>query len=247
MDRVLFASDLHLSATRPDKVELALALLQALPGRVDALFLLGDLVEFWPGDDDDEPVHRALVDALHVLTTGGLPVSVMTGNRDFLMGERFRAETGVSLLPDWATVSLLGEPTLLTHGDLLCLRDTQYQAFRRQVRDPARQQQFLALPLPERRRIAGATRAGTTQSMAAKDDFIMDVDEDEVLRVMREAGARCLVHGHTHRPACHTLAIDGGTARRVVLGDWYGDGEIFLVTAEGGRLLPAADWLAAPG
>lgn len=244
MDKVLFASDLHLSAARPDKVELALALLQALPGRVDALYLLGDLVEFWPGDDDDEPVHRALVAALRTLTASGLPVSVMTGNRDFLMGERFRADTGVALLPDWAAVSLHGEPTLLTHGDLLCLKDAQYQAFRGQVRDPVRQQQFLSLPLAERRRIASATRAGTTQSMAAKDDYIMDVDEDEVLRVLRARNADCLVHGHTHRPAIHALTVDGRSARRVVLGDWYGDGEVYLVTAEGGRLQPAAALLA---
>jgi UDP-2,3-diacylglucosamine hydrolase len=242
---VLFASDLHLSAAQPTKVELALALLDALPGHFDALFLLGDLVEFWPGDDDDDPVHRALVDALRGLTARGVAVSVMTGNRDFLMRERFRMETGVTLLPDWAKASLHGKDMLLTHGDLLCLKDLQYQAFRRQVREPARQQQFLSLPLSERRRIAGATRVGTMQSMAAKDDFIMDVDEDEVLRVLRAGGANCLVHGHTHRPAIHTVTFDGRAARRVVLGDWYGTCEVYAVTPEGARLQPAAALLAA--
>jgi len=240
MRPVLFASDLHLSPARPAQVELAFALLAHCRAHAGAVYLLGDLVEFWLGDDDEDPLHRRLVAALADLTAAGVPVALTVGNRDFLMGQRFAAESGVTLLGDYTTIDLFGIPTLLTHGDLLCLKDVPYQEFRRTVRDPARQAQFLALPLAERRRIATATRSDTQKSMLDKDDYIMDVDPDEVVRVLGAHGARRLVHGHTHRPAIHPLTLAGARAERVVLGDWYGAGEVYWVTAGGARLLPAA-------
>ncbi|MGD9600357.1 MAG: UDP-2,3-diacylglucosamine diphosphatase [Gammaproteobacteria bacterium] len=240
MRPVLFASDLHLSAARPDRVEQALALLAHCRTHAGAVYLLGDLVEFWLGDDDDDRVHRRLVDALASLVSAGVTVSLTVGNRDFLVGQRFAAETGVGLLDDYTLIDLFGTPTLLTHGDLLCVKDIRYQEFRRTVREPGRQAQFLALPLAERRRIATATRTDTQKSMLDKDEYIMDVDADEVTRALSAHGARRLVHGHTHRPAVHPLDLDGTRAERVVLGDWYGAGEVYWVTAGGARLLPAA-------
>jgi UDP-2,3-diacylglucosamine hydrolase len=126
---------------------------------------------------------------------------------------------------------------LLTHGDLLCVKDVQYQQFRQSVREPTRQQQFLALPLAERRRIASQTRTGTQQSMLDKDDFIMDVDDDEVGRVMTHHRVKRLIHGHTHRPAVHSLAHAAG--ERVVLGDWYSDNAVYWASGTGNRLLTA--------
>ncbi len=240
MRNVLFASDLHLSPARPDKIELFFTLLGRCRRHVEAVYLLGDLVEFWLGDDDEDPVHRRLTSALQNLVTSGVTVSVTTGNRDFLMGPQFRKDTGVQLLEDYAVINLHGTPTLLTHGDLLCLKDVQYQQFRQTVREPARQQQFLALSIAERRKIATSTRTDTQKSMLDKDDFIMDVDEPEVLRVMAAHRVARLIHGHTHRAAVHHVTVSDQSGERVVLGDWYTDDQVYWATPTGNRLIPAA-------
>lgn len=246
--RTVFASDTHLSADRPrQNAEFAALLTQVGKWRAD-LYLLGDIVEFWPGDDDDATLHRDLVVQLADLAATGCRVRVMRGNRDFLLGERFAAETGVELLDDYATVELGGERVLLTHGDLLCTLDIKYQEFRRFVRNPANQQQFLSMPLAERRRIAAQTREGTQSSMAEKAADIMDVDDAEVLRVMRAHAATVLVHGHTHRPALHQVELDGAAGRRFVLGDWYEPDHARLLVCDdsGLTLRPLTEVLARP-
>lgn len=242
--RRVFASDTHLAPERPQQIEDFEALLaRVLEWRAE-LYLLGDIVEFWPGDDDDAPLHRALVAALARLTSAGLAVHVARGNRDFLLGERFARESGARLLDDWTVIELGDERALMTHGDLLCTRDLKYQEFRRFVRDPARQQQFLSLPLAERRRIAAQTREGTQSSMAEKAAEIMDVDADAVVSRLREYEATLLIHGHTHRPAVHDLLVDGRPARRCVLGDWYEAGRVLVHDDNGLRLLDLPSALA---
>lgn len=240
MNNVLFASDLHLSSTRPDKVELFLTLLARCRTQVSAVYLLGDLVEFWLGDDDADPIHLRLASALRELTASGVAVAIATGNRDFLMGERFYTATGACPLADYTVIDLHGIPALLTHGDLLCVKDVRYQQFRKHVREPSRQQQFLALPLAERRRIAIETRTDTQKSMVEKDDFIMDVDDGEVARVMTLHQVQLLIHGHTHRPAVHQLELGSSACQRVVLGDWYASNEVYWTSDNGNRLLSAA-------
>lgn len=239
MNNVLFASDLHLSPKRPDKVELFFTLLARCRTQVSAVYLLGDLVEFWLGDDDADPIQLRLTSALRELSASGVAVAIATGNRDFLMGTRFCRDTGASLLADYAVIDLYGTRTLLTHGDLLCTKDVQYQQFRQYVREPSRQQQFLALTLAERRRIAIETRSDTQKSMVDKDDFIMDVDAAEVARVMAAHQVQRLVHGHTHRPAVHQFELEGAACERVVLGDWYACSEVYWACADGNRLLSA--------
>ena len=239
MRGVLFASDLHLSPQRPDRSQLFFELLEMAGGHVEAVYLLGDLVEFWLGDDDPDPLHRALVGALSALTARGVRLSVSVGNRDFLMGPAFCADTGATLLPDYHAIDLFGRPTLLTHGDLLCVKDVQYQQFRRFVRDPTNQQQFLGQTLEQRRQIASQTRTGTQESMLAKDDFIMDADENEIAGVMSAHQVTHLIHGHTHRPQIHHLTLAGQPAERVVLGDWYAGNEVLWCTPATTSLLPA--------
>ncbi|MCC7120270.1 MAG: UDP-2,3-diacylglucosamine diphosphatase [Gammaproteobacteria bacterium] len=242
--RTVFASDTHLAPERPQRIAEFSALLARVAAWHATLYLLGDVVEFWPGDDDDAPLHRELVVALRRLTDAGCRVHVARGNRDFLIGDDFRRETGAGLLEDWTTLALGGDCALLTHGDLLCTRDLKYQEFRRFVRDPARQRQFLGLPLTERRRIALQTREGTQSSMAEKAAGIMDVDDAEVARVMRDHGATLLVHGHTHRPALHDFILDGRSVRRCVLGDWYDAGRVLVHDEAGLRLLDVPAVLA---
>lgn len=230
---IVFASDTHLSPARPRQIEQFNALLSQIMAWRAELYLLGDLVEFWLGDDDDTPLHRALADQLAQLVRAGCRVWLTHGNRDFLMGERFHADTGVELLEDYTVREFGAERVLLTHGDLLCTRDVKYQAFRRYVRDPANQRQFLSTSLAERRRIAAQTREGTQNSMLEKDDDIMDVEEDAVINVMREFNATTLIHGHTHRPAHHVHNVDGHRCERWVLNDWYERGGTLRADATG--------------
>lgn len=217
----LFASDLHLSLARPEKLAQFAALVDWASVHASAVFLLGDLVEAWLGDDDHRPPNNVLVSGLARLTSLGIPITVVHGNRDFLMGKGFVADTGVHLVPEQAVVDLFGQPTLIMHGDSLCTHDTSYQAIRRQLRSPEWQAQVLSQSLDERIRLAQQMRDTSIAMSAEKDLNIMDVSPDEVVRVMRASGVYRLIHGHTHRPGRHSFAIDQRPAERIVLGDWY--------------------------
>jgi UDP-2,3-diacylglucosamine hydrolase len=241
---VIFISDLHLSAERPEKLALFHRFLDHSRGRADAIYILGDLFEIWLGDDDDSEPHPEIVAALAELTFAGVALYVMRGNRDFLFGDDFARETGATMLPDYHVLDLFGTATLLTHGDLLCTKDVQYQAFRKYVQDPRHQADFLSRDLPERRQLAAEMRSGTQASMLEKDDFIMDVDDDTVVETMRGFSVQRLIHGHTHRPAVHTFEIDGVRCSRVVLGDWYEQDSLVVCKPSGITQYRVGEFLA---
>lgn len=217
----LLISDLHLSAARPAATAAFLALLAGPARDAAALYILGDLFDYWIGDEDiDDPAVRPIVDALAAVSNGGTAVSFMHGNRDFLVGARFAAATGVRLLPDPLLLQLDGVPTLLMHGDTLCLEDAAYNRFRAAVRDPAWQQAFLARPVAARREEAQRLRAISEHEKKSKPAEIMDVTPSEVLRTLRAFDYPRLVHGHTHRPGRHLHPVDGRPCERWVLPDW---------------------------
>ncbi|MBY0440063.1 MAG: UDP-2,3-diacylglucosamine diphosphatase [Burkholderiales bacterium] len=217
----LLISDLHLSAARPAATAAFLALLAGPARDAAALYILGDLFDYWIGDEDiDDPAVRPIVDALAAVSNGGTAVSFMHGNRDFLVGERFAAATGIRLLPDPLLLQLDGVPTLLMHGDTLCLEDAAYNRFRAAVRDPAWQQAFLARPVAARREEAQRLRAISEHEKKSKPAEIMDVTPSEVLRTLRAFDYPRLVHGHTHRPGRHLHPVDGRPCERWVLPDW---------------------------
>ncbi len=220
---VLFISDLHLDPKRPQIIGLFLQFLQQAAREAEAVYILGDLFEAWIGDDavnGDEPP----LAAMRALTQAGVPLYVMRGNRDFLLGDRFEALTGATLLPDPTVIDLHGEPTLLMHGDTLCIDDKGYQQFRAMVHNPQWQQMFLAKPIPERLEMAKAARQESTSRNASLDEYLMDVNQGAVEAAMREHKVRRLIHGHTHRPAIHDFQLDGQNVQRIVLGDWYDQG-----------------------
>ncbi|MEZ5540533.1 MAG: UDP-2,3-diacylglucosamine diphosphatase [Pseudomonadota bacterium] len=233
MPSTLFISDLHLDPERPAITDLLLNFLQARGGRADALYILGDLFEAWIGDDDDTELNRAVCAALARCAAAGTPVFVMHGNRDFLLGARFASQSGCRLLADPARIDLYGTPTLLMHGDLLCTDDLEYQAFRQQVRSTAWQDALLARPLAERRAIASEMRRSSRAQTAGKPEAIMDVNADAVTAALRGHAVTRLIHGHTHRPGVHELQLDGLTAQRIVLGDWYDRGSVLECTPHG--------------
>ena len=240
----LFVSDLHLDAARPDKLEL-FARFAARAHNAQALYILGDLFEVWVGDDDDNPAYAKVIQTLRKLSNAGVAVYVAHGNRDFLFGKRFENASGATLLPDYAIIDLHGQRTLLTHGDLLCTRDTKYQKFRRVVRNPLVQFLFLAAPLPWRKRIAYKTQSGTRASMAQKHAAIMDVDMTTVSSVMTAHDTHLLIHGHTHRPDVHHFEIDGQACKRIVLGDWYEQDSVLIADADGQRSQRIGEFLAS--
>ncbi|KAA6184727.1 UDP-2,3-diacylglucosamine diphosphatase [Thiohalocapsa marina] len=229
----MFVSDLHLAAERPAIVQRFVGLLQGRARQASQLYILGDLFDAWVGDDDDTPMHRAVIRALRGLTDSGTRCGLMHGNRDFLLGRRFARASGCTLLRDPTRILLDGEPVLLMHGDLLCTGDQAYLRFRRRVRNPLVQRLFLWQSLAKRRQVAADYRRRSGEAMAAKDARIMDTDQAEVVRRMRRAGVHRLVHGHTHRPAEHVFGLDGAEATRHVLADWNDQQGELLAQADG--------------
>lgn len=222
----LFISDLHLDPERPDITAQFLEFLGGEARRAEALYILGDLFEVWIGDDDPEPEKRRAVAGLKRLTDSGVPCFIMHGNRDFLLGQKFAGDTGCQVLEDPTIVHLYGARVLTTHGDALCTDDVAYQRLRSTVRDPGWQSMFLALSVAQRMALATEARAGSKEHVARMSAEIMDVNQAAVESAMRATGVDVLLHGHTHRPNVHDLTVDGRPARRIVLGDWHGQGSV---------------------
>jgi len=232
----LFISDLHLTAGDAETTRRFVEFMAGPARAARDLYILGDLFEAWIGDDDDDPRLAPIVAALRELTDAGVSCALMHGNRDFLLGPRFCAATGARLLGDYERIVLFGQPVLLTHGDLLCTDDTRYMALRSELRSPNWQRDFLARPLNERRQIASDLRQLSATEIAAKDEYIMDVNQAAVERTMRDHDVTLLMHGHTHRPAVHRFELGGRPAARIVLGAWYHDPSIVRWTAAGFEL-----------
>jgi UDP-2,3-diacylglucosamine hydrolase len=220
----LFISDLHLQESHPRTAVAFFRFLAERASQAEALYLLGDIFEYWAGDDDlGTPFHQRVVDALRSLSGAGVAVYWMAGNRDFLAGQDFARAAGLSLLADPYVIAVGGQTVALAHGDALCTDDLKYMAFRAQVRDPAWQQQFLAMPLNQRKAIIAGLREGSRQAHGEKSYEIMDVTPQAVADLHAATGADTIIHGHTHRPALH-LDRDTGR-RRYVLPDWELDAE----------------------
>lgn len=233
--RTLLISDLHLTASRPAMMQAFLDFLRTEGRQAEVMYILGDLFEYWIGDDAAEALgYQEVVEALRRLTDGGPQVYFMHGNRDFLVGERFAEMSGVTLIPDPSVHELLGRPVLLMHGDSLCTDDHDHQAFRRMVAEPRWRTSFLALSIDERRARAESARRRSRRN--ARPEYIMDVNRDAVLQAMNRHGVELLIHGHTHRPAVHAVPRRSPTAFRVVLGDWH-DEPSMLEIAHGSAVL----------
>jgi UDP-2,3-diacylglucosamine hydrolase len=226
----LFISDLHLCPSRPEINRIFTGFLAGAALQADALYVLGDLFEYWAGDDDiDDPFNAQVVEALKACSDR-VPVHLMHGNRDFLLGSAFARASGVRLVSDPLLADIGGMPTLLAHGDTLCTDDTDYLRFRAEVRSPAWIDAFVATSLSARKAKIEVLRRESAAEKKRKPDAIMDVNEGAVAKLLREHGYPRLIHGHTHRPARHVHSVDGHRCERWVLADWYASGSYLRCT-----------------
>ena len=215
----IFISDLHLAPERPATLERFFRFMQADAPRHRELVILGDLFEFWIGDDASPPA-QPVIDALARASSAGQRVFLMHGNRDPLLGHDFAVAAGATLLADPIIAEVAGTTTLLSHGDAWCTRDVAYQQFRAMVRNPDFQRGFLAKTVDERIAVAKSARMASDAEKSIKAMDIMDVTPEAIGVALRDAGVRRIIHGHTHRPAAHVVDLDGASAERWVLPDW---------------------------
>lgn len=242
MRPTLLASDLHLS---PDRPALASAFRSfcAGPARdAAAVYLVGDLFDWWIGDDQlREPFDAAVAESIAGVTRAGVPVRVAHGNRDFMLGAAFAKATGIEYLPEQSVVELGGTPTLVSHGDELCTGDVDYQRYRARMRDPATQRRLLRMPGFVRRWIARRLRARSRDATSLKPESILDVDDGAVADAFRRYGVARMIHGHTHRPATHHVDVDGTPRVRIVLPDWCETARYLEVDERGARVRDVPD------
>jgi len=232
--KALFISDLHLCDERPETIRAFLAFLHTTASQAEALYILGDLFEYWAGDDDDTLLGRLVAEQLALLSERGTQVFFLAGNRDFLLGQGFAEQAGLEVLADPSLIELDGRRILLSHGDELCTDDVAYQTYRKEVRAPAWCQGFLDKPLTERKQFIEHVRQKSKAAKTEKRPEIMDVNPDAVAALLRRYDFPTLIHGHTHRPARHMHVIDDKHCERWVLADWHDEAR--YLAWENGRL-----------
>lgn len=231
-NQTIFVSDIHLCESRPNVTDAFIGFLNKISEQVETLYILGDLFDYWVGDDSK--LHKNVIDALKALTDRQIQVFLMHGNRDFLIGSTFEKNTGTFLLDDPTLVEIYGKKILLCHGDTLCSDDIEYQYFRDQIRSETWKNEFLKKSLSERISIANELRKESELNKKKKSLEIMDVNHDEVNRTLIQFNyPDFLIHGHTHRPNRHSIHIDSHHIQRVVLGDWYEQGSYLIFNAHG--------------
>ena len=227
MQKTYFIADLHLSENRLHLLALFRQFMQEQAPEAEKLYILGDLFDFWIGDDEQSDLIREVQQLIRHLTEQGVPCYFQHGNRDFLIGKKFAKACGLTLLPTYQVIDLYGTPTLLCHGDTLCVDDVKYQHYRKKVHQKWRQWLFLHLPLKVRLKIAEKIRAKSRQDKQLKSTEIMDVNADFVQQMFAQFHVTQMIHGHTHRQKHHEIPPH---FHRIVLGDWGETSSLLEVT-----------------
>ncbi len=227
MQKTYFIADLHLSENRPHLLALFRQFMQEQAPEAEKLYILGDLFDFWIGDDEQSDLISEVQQLIRHLTEQGVPCYFQHGNRDFLIGKKFAKACGLTLLPTYQVIDLYGTSTLLCHGDTLCVDDVKYQQYRKKVHQKWRQWLFLHLPLKVRLKIAEKIRAKSRQDKQLKSTEIMDVNADFVQQMFTQFHVTQMIHGHTHRQKHHEIPPH---FHRIVLGDWGETSSLLEVT-----------------
>ena len=235
MDHSLLISDLHLCESRPEIIDAFVTFLKDQASKADALYILGDLFEYWAGDDSVATgTHSKSINALKQLSEKGVSLFLIHGNRDFLLGDAFSQATNISILPDPSLIQLYGQQVLISHGDALCTDDVVYQQYKAEFRSNNWIANFLSQPLSQRLRFIESIRQKSEQEKSNKSMEIMDVNSAAVDKLLSEYNyPPAFIHGHTHRPMLHQHRINDHVCQRWVLGDWYEQGSYLRVDANG--------------
>jgi len=235
--KTYFISDLHLTPSRPDITDCFFTFMENEAVEADALYVLGDLFEFWIGDDDKSDFAQSIRQAFIDLIAKGVPCYFTQGNRDFLVGKRFAKQTGVQLLDEVEVINIYGKKAVVLHGDTLCTEDVKYLAFREKVHQPWLQWVFNRIPFFVKKKIVSKVQSDIKDDKQTKSLDIMDVTQSEVEKVMQDNRVDLMIHGHTHRPNVHYFDNDKHEQQtRIVLGDWYTQGSVLVMTPEGFEL-----------
>ena len=237
MQDTVFISDLHLLPERADTLKLFIRFTKEVAASADRLYILGDFLELWWGDDEPAPGYQEMFDSLSELATNkNTNIYLMHGNRDFMIGNDLAKRCHFKIIDDPHKITLQNRDILLMHGDTLCTDDIEYQKFRQMARNPAWQQQVLSKSLEERYQIAQSIRDNSKQSTTEKEEFIMDVNQAETDSVFINNNVDLIIHGHTHRPMIHHKKVNGRDTTRVVLGDWHETGSYLRINDDSGEL-----------
>ena len=231
--KALFISDLHLQATSPKTVAAFLQFLEKRASQSEQLYILGDLFEYWVGDDDmDSETVKVILGAIRRISDNGTSVFWISGNRDLLTGRKFLRTIGAKALDELAVVDFGNKKFILAHGDAQCTDDINYMRFRKRTHNPIVRFLFLALPLAKRKKIIAGYRQESKKANESKSANIMDVNASVIDNLFIQTGASVMIHGHTHRPGRHTHVNEKRECVRLVLSDWNLDGDT-----------PRGDWL----
>jgi UDP-2,3-diacylglucosamine hydrolase len=233
----LFISDIHISDDYPEINKHFFDFIKKINTNVNALYILGDLFEYWLGDDDPNPIFKKTQNALKNLSKNNVSVFFLHGNRDFLVGDEFANKSHIKILSDPSVIELYGERILISHGDIFCTDDKEYQLFRKQTRDPRWQKMILKKPLGYRRDFAQMARMRSIEHTQLDNENIMDVNENEIKKTFEHFNLSTIIHGHTHRPFIHNTVSNKINYRRIVLGDWYEQGSILEWSESGPKLI----------
>lgn len=234
---ILFVSDIHISEKNPEIGEQFIDFLEKQARQSEALYILGDLFDYWLGDDDPNPEYKKIKSALTQYTNKEIPTYFMHGNRDFLIGGSFANETGIKIISDPSIIELYGEKILISHGDMFCVDDIAYQSGRKLTRSPNWQKMILAKSLKERKAFAYKAREKSSKHIQEANEILMDVNQGEINKTFKKYGLNQIIHGHTHKPAIHNSVIKGESYKRIVLGDWYEQGSILKWDQSGPELV----------
>lgn len=241
MQETLFVSDIHLDSKRSAVVDLFNQFLFKRAMHADALYILGDLFEYWIGDDAPYIEYQDSFKAIKAVTDNNVPVYFIHGNRDFLIAQHFANQTGVTLLNEEHVATVYNQHYLIMHGDTLCTDDIAYQNFRKKTHNKFLRWLVLHLPLKTRQNLAEKLRDTSAKAIAEKTADIMDVNQDSVIDACTRNNATLLIHGHTHRPNIHEFSVNNTAYKRAVLGDWYTQGSVLSVTPDGMELQSFTD------
>lgn len=229
-----FIADLHLNENEPEITAGFLHFLQSLPAHCE-LYILGDLFDYWIGDDITSVLQQEVAKQLNELSKRDIQNYFIHGNRDFLLGKHFAQVSAMKLLPEIFVINNHQENIVILHGDLLCIDDQAYQKFRKKMHNRWLQRLFLLLPRYFRQKIANKMRNKSSQYNQYKAESIMDVNQNAVEEMMTKYQASIMIHGHTHKPATHYFDIAGKPSQRIVLGAWH-DGINYIKQDESGKI-----------